>query len=218
VQLADPTSDVPGSLLRVRVDKASPLAAGVGPTAWQFYEYDLVMRAGNPANVVAAYPPADSPDWFVSGFAARAEELGGTAAAVDEPVGAGRSVLFAAEPNFRALTDGTAKFVLNAITGARPAGRPSAAAADRSAAAETASDVSWLESPIRVTVGVADADRAGAALRAFDTRWTERWLGDRVAFALDNPSGLSADTHPWAGRIPDALRAAGIQPLAVKLP
>jgi hypothetical protein len=216
-QLASPTSDVPGALLRVRVAPNHPLATGVGPTAWQFYEYDLVMRPGDPAHAAVTYPPADSPDWFVSGFAAGAEELGGTAAVVDEPVGNGRSVLFAGEPNFRAFTDGTAKLLFNAIAGARPAPPPGTAAAQADAAG-VAAGIEWLESPIRVTVATADADRAAAVLRGFDAGWTRRDLGDRVAFAVDNPSGLSADSHPWAGRLPAALRAAGIQPRTVALP
>lgn len=222
-QFTDPTSDVPGSMFRVNVSPSSPLAAGVGPTAWQFYEFDLLMRTPNPAHAVVSYPPADSPGWFSSGFAEGAQELGGTAAVLDEPVGAGRSVLFAAEPNFRALTDGTAKLLLNAIVGPRPAAPPAAAAtaaADpaQAAAARTAAGLTWLESPIRVTVAAADGDRAGAALRAFDAGWVRRDLGDRVSFVLDNPAGLTADEHPFAGRIPAALRGAGVRPLAVTLP
>ncbi|MEN3360361.1 MAG: hypothetical protein V7637_4343, partial [Mycobacteriales bacterium] len=219
-QLADPTSDVPGSMFRVNVAPGSPLAAGVGPTAWQFYDYDLVMHAANPSNAVVSYPAADSPDWFTSGFASGAEELGGTAAVVDEPFGAGRSVLFAAEPDFRALTDGTAKLLLNAIVGPRPAptAAPAAATAARTAAERTADGLGWLESPIRVTVAAADADRAATVLGAFDAGWTRRPFGDRVAFAHDNPSGLTADQHPWAARVPAALRAAAITPVAVTLP
>ncbi len=220
VQLANPTSDVPGSMFRVNVKPGSPLAAGVGPTAWQFYEYDLVMRPANPASAVVSYPAADSPDWFSSGFASNAAELGGTAAAVDEPVGAGRAVLFAAEPNFRALTDGTAKLLLNAIVGPSPAAAPAAptAAAAQTAAERTADGLGWLESPIRVTVAAADADRAAAVLGWFGSGWIRRPLGDRVAFALDNPAGLTADQHPFAARVPAALRAAGISPIAVALP
>jgi hypothetical protein len=55
-------------------------------------------------------------------------------------------------------------------------------------------------------------------LRALDAGWTERRLGDRVAFAHDNPAGLGADAHPWARQVPGALRAAGIRPIAVALP
>ncbi|SDZ35627.1 hypothetical protein SAMN05216215_106251 [Saccharopolyspora shandongensis] len=34
---AEPTSDIPGALIRMELDPASPLAAGVGPTAWAMY-------------------------------------------------------------------------------------------------------------------------------------------------------------------------------------
>ena len=217
-QLASPTSDVPGSLLRVRIAPDSPLGADVGPTAWQFYEYDLVMRAGDPATVAASYPPASSPDWFVSGFADGAEELGGTAAVVDEPVGAGRSVLFAGEPNFRAFTDGTAKLLFNAMTARGPTSQPETSTTGRAAAARIATGIPWLELPIRVTVAASDADRTAAVLHEFDAGWTRQDLGDRVAFVVDNPGGLTADAHPWVGRLPGALRDAGIRPRAVVLP
>ncbi|HEV2869837.1 MAG TPA: M14 family zinc carboxypeptidase, partial [Actinomycetota bacterium] len=65
--LAEPTSDIPGSLLRARVDRDSPVGEDVGPFAWPFYEYDVVMRASDPAQVAVAFPPAGSPDFFVSG-------------------------------------------------------------------------------------------------------------------------------------------------------
>ena len=211
VELADPTSDIPGSLLRVTLDQSSPLAAGVGPTAWQFYGYDLVMRS---AHAVVSYPAADSPDWFTSGYVSGAAELAGTAAVADQPVGAGRTVLFAADPNFRALTDGTARLLYNAITGPRPA----PAAARLAPTVPDASGVHWLESPIHVTVAAADADRTRAVLSTVDTGWVGRALGDRVAFVHDNPASLAADEHPYAARIPAILRAAGITPLAVTLP
>ncbi|MGH8870112.1 MAG: M14 family zinc carboxypeptidase [Actinomycetes bacterium] len=118
---ADPTSDVPGSLIRVRVDDGSPLAEGVGETAYSFYEYDMLMTPSDPATAPVTYPPADSDDWFVSGFADGEEELAGTAAVVDEPSGDGRVVLFAGDPNFRAFTDGTQRLLWNAVFGAEPA-------------------------------------------------------------------------------------------------
>jgi hypothetical protein len=211
VELSDPTSDVPGSLLRVDVGQGSPLSAGVGPTVWQFYAYDLVMRS---AHAVVSYPAADSPDWFTSGFVSGAAELAGTAAVADQQVGAGRTVLFSADPNFRALTDGTAKLLYNAITGPRPA-----AAAQRAAAgAPSTAGVHWLESPIRVTVAPAEADRTRAALSTLDSGWIERPLGDRVSFVHDNPAGLSVDEHPYAAAVPGVLRTAGLTPLAVTLP
>ncbi|XVQ13298.1 M14 family zinc carboxypeptidase [Spirillospora sp. CA-255316] len=219
-QLSEPASDVPGTLFRVTVDGGSPLARDVGATAWQFYSYDLVMRQPDPAKVAVAYPAATSPDWFVSGFERGASELGGTAAVVDEKVGEGRTVLFGGEPNFRAFTDGTAQLLVNAITGPDPSPRaagtglpaPSGAAAARAAALPRA------ESPIRVSVKAADAARTAALLRSVGARWRERRTGDAVQYVIDNPRGLSADHHPFAGRLASRIRGSGIDPIAVTLP
>ncbi|MFC4529643.1 M14 family zinc carboxypeptidase [Sphaerisporangium dianthi] len=226
---AEPTSDVPGSLFRVQVAKG-PLAAGVGSSAWQFYSYDPLMRAADPAQVVASYPAADSPDWFVSGFELGAEELGGTAAVLDEPVGRGHAILFAGEPNFRAFTDGTARLITNALTADLP--KAPAAAQSRtpgnaatgapSAAADptvTAAAAPGRESAIRVTVGVADKAKVATALSGFGAAWTERPGPDgSIRFVVGNPEGLALDEHPWAAKLPAALRTAGVTPLAVVLP
>ena len=121
-ELAEPTSDVPGSLIRADV-AGSPLGRGVGSSVWSFYEYDFVMTTNDAASAVVRFPAPTSPRWFISGFAEGAEELGRTAAVVDEPYADGRVVAFAGEPNFRAFTDGTQKILWNAIYGADPAGR-----------------------------------------------------------------------------------------------
>jgi hypothetical protein len=39
-----------------------------------------------------------------------------------------------------------------------------------------------------------------------------------VHYVVNNPQGLSADHHPWAGRLPGLIRKAGIVPIAVVLP
>ena len=108
---ASPTSDIPGSLVRASVG-SGPLAAGVGGTVWNFVEYDPVLRAADPASVAVSYQPAT---FAVSGFAEGEDELVGTAAVTDEGYGAGRVVLFASDPNFRAFTDGTQKVLRNAL-------------------------------------------------------------------------------------------------------
>ncbi|MBO2446725.1 hypothetical protein J4573_06460 [Actinomadura barringtoniae] len=210
--LTDPTSDIPGTMFRVTVDGKSPLAKGVGGSAWNFTSYDPVMKASS--GVAVSYPAVNSPEWFVSGYQKGAEELGGTAAVVDQPVGKGRSVLFAAEPNFRAFSDGTAKLLLNAITGPNPRN----VAAKTLAAPSPKAAGSWFESPIRVSVQTADAGKAAGVLRSLGAKWTETRSGDVVHYVIDNPSGLSADHHPFAGRIPSLIRKAGITPVAVVLP
>ncbi len=167
------------------------------------------------SGVAAAYPPADSPDWFVSGFERGAAELGGTAAVVDQPVGAGRSVLFAAEPNFRAFSDGTAKLLYNAILGPDPAA--AAAPQGTAKAVREAAELPSYESPIRVSVKAADAAKAASVLRSLGAAWAESRAGGTVQYVIDNPRGLPVDHHPFAGRLPSLIRAAGIAPVAVTL-
>lgn len=214
--LTEPASDIPGTLFRATVDEESPLAKGVGGTVWNFTSYDAVMRASS--GVAVRYPAAGSPGWFVSGYQLGGEELGGTAAVVDQPVGAGRSVLFAAEPNFRAFTDGTAGLLYNAILGPdpeRPA-RPRAAAAAE--ASRSAAALPAYESPIRISVRAGDAGAAESVLRSVGATWDERRDGDAVRYVIDDPRGLPVDHHPFARRLPSLIAEAGIVPLAVTLP
>jgi hypothetical protein len=212
--LAEPTSDIPGSLLRVRVDRGSPLGKDVGRFAWAFYAYDLVMRASDPAQVAVAYPPAGDPDFFVSGFAAGAEELGGTAAVIDEPVSDGRTVLFSFEPNFRAFTDGTQRLLRNAVLGRAPAAAPSATGAERAAevaaARAAAGRLSDLQRPLRVTVAAGGAAATERLLRGYGARFEVRRAGGQVHFLVANPRGLAADEHPFAADLARRLRASGV--------
>jgi hypothetical protein len=208
--LAEPTSDIPGSLLRVRVDRDSPIGEDVGPFAWAFNSYDAVMRASDPAHAVVAYPPAGHPDFFVSGFAAGEEELGGTAAVVDEPVGSGRAVLFSFEPNFRAFTDGTQRLLGNAVLGPAPEAVTAAGAAERAAARAAAGRLSDLDRPIRVTVAAAGAAAAERLLRGFGARFETRRSGGQVHYLVANPRGLGLDEHPFAADLARRLRAADL--------
>jgi hypothetical protein len=119
-QLQQPNSVIPGSLIRVKLDPTSPLAAGVGGFAWVMYDGDRILRpVGGTAPV--AYPAFGSPDFAVSGLPTGADRLGGTAAVVDEPMGSGRTIVFSVDPNFRAWTEGTQQILWNAILGPNPA-------------------------------------------------------------------------------------------------
>jgi hypothetical protein len=72
--------------------------------------------------VVARYGAGAT--FFAGGYAAGTGPLQGTAAVLDEPVGAGRAVLFAFDPVFRGYVEGTERLVGNALlappTGASP--------------------------------------------------------------------------------------------------
>jgi hypothetical protein len=181
------------------------------------------MRASDPAQVAVAFPPAGSPDFFVSGFAAGAEELGGTAAVVDEPVGEGRAVLFSFEPNFRAFTDGTQRLLRNAVLGpdpeaAAPTRAEAAARAGQVATAKAAAGrLSVLERPIRLTVADAGAAETERLLRGYGARFETRRSGGQVRFLVANPRGLAADEHPFATDLARRLRDRGVPVRAFSL-
>ncbi len=218
--LASPTSDVPGSLLRVRLDRDSELRRGVGDEAYAFYEYDNVMRASSPEHVAVEFPPADSADWFVSGFAAGAEELGGTAAVVDEPVGQGRTTVFSVEPNFRAFTTGFQKLLRNAVLGDEAAiARTDVATTTETARARSAaSRLTGNTATIRLAVQPQSAQSAAGVLDSFGARYQTQRSPGRVAYLIANPDELTADEHPFAGELPAALERAGVATIAFRAP
>jgi hypothetical protein len=218
VQLTEPTSDVPGTLFRVRVDRDSPLRRGVGRQAYAFYEYDWVMRAAAPEQVAVAFPPVESGDWYVSGFAANAEELGGTAAVVDEPRGEGRATVFSVEPNFRAFTTGFQKILRNALLSDSAGTTATARAGAATAARRAATRVLAGSDAIRLAVRPGSAGRAAAVLRSFDAHYRVQRTRGRVAFLIANPSGRTADEHPFAARLPAALERAGVSTIALRAP
>jgi hypothetical protein len=220
VTLREPTSDVAGALLRVRVAPGTPLGAAVGPFNFVFYDFDLVMEASNPAHSALSYPAASSPDFFISGFGEGHEELGGTTAVADEPFGSGRVVLFSTDPNFRAWTEGMQRVLRNAVLGPNPV-RASASrgtARERAASSVSASSLVRFESPIRISV----ERRSARATRALIARYTERFLVQRadgeVTFVIANPRGLAADQHPFAMLLAKDVSKAGIDPIAFRAP
>jgi hypothetical protein len=223
-RIAEPHSDIAGTLVRVAVDPASPLATGVGAFNWVFYDYDLVMTASSPTHVAARFPVYGGEDFFVSGFARGESELGGTAAVIDEPVGTGRVVLFSTDPNFRAWTVGMQKMLRNAalggdgFAGAAPgAGSPTRAAAER-AARDAAAKVAALESPLRLSVDPVSVEPARAVLDRHRASYTLRVSGNKARFLIANPSGLTGDEHPYAATLPGDLLAAGVRVIAYRGP
>ncbi|RRO14288.1 hypothetical protein EIL87_21425 [Saccharopolyspora rhizosphaerae] len=207
---AEPTSDIPGALIRTETTPGSPLAEGVGETAWAMYEYDFVWSAPPEASAVR-FPAAGDPDWYVSGFADGAEELHGKTAVVDENVGTGRVVLFGFDPNYRAFTHGTARMLHNAITGPRPATAPASRTAAQQAPVPSAAGRMVL------TVRPEVADRVRASLGARSAVFDELRTGDSVRFLVDL-GGRSADDHPWARSVADEVARLGTSVVAIRLP
>jgi Zinc carboxypeptidase len=223
-RIAEPHSDIAGTLIRVAVDQASPLAAGVGPFNWVFYDYDIVMNAASPSHVVARFPAFGTEDFFVSGFARGESELGGTAAVIDEPVGAGRVVLFSTDPNFRAWTVGMQKMLRNAVLGpdsfagiAARVGSTTRAAAEKKAK-DAAAKVAALESPIHLSVDALSIDTARGVLAKYGAAYTLRQSTNKGTFLIHNPAGLSGEEHPYAASLAQDLLAAGVRVTAFRVP
>ncbi len=177
------------------------------------------MQPSDPAHAAFSYPPAGDGDVFVSGFSRGAEELGGTAAVVDEPLGDGRVVLFASDPNFRAWTVGMQKVLRNAVLGPNPAVAGAvASASQRASAAKAAGALPSLDSPIRLTVSAGSADAAAAVLRVRGAAFSVKTAGGKARFLIANPSGLSGEEHPYAAFLPDELERAGVEVIAFRVP
>jgi hypothetical protein len=211
---AAPTSDIPGALVRVEVDPDSPLADGVGRTAWAMYEYENVWATPYGDAVPVRYPGPGDEDWFVSGFAEGAGQLRGTAAVVDEANQDGRVVLFGFDPNYRAFTDGTAKMLTNAILGPRPDDPFQVVNPRRvrpAAAAPSATDRMVL------SVRADAADEVRGLLATYGAQADVVRSGDRVGFRVDL-GGLTAEQHPWARDLADDVAALDEQVVAIRLP
>lgn len=113
---------ITGSLIRVRLDPSSPLADGVGRWAWVLFDEDDTIRVDR-AFAPIRYPRLGE-GFAVSGSPLHAQRLAGQPAAVDEPYGEGRVILFPPNLNFRLLPQGTQRILWNAILGPDPAGPP----------------------------------------------------------------------------------------------
>ena len=164
------------------------------------------------------YPAATSPDFFISGFGEGHEELGGTAAVVDEPVGAGRVILFSTDPNFRAWTEGMQRVLRNALLGPGSGVTAVGAAEARTEARAAAGSLMSLESPIRITVEPASVRATSALIARYTRNYLVRVSPGRVSFVIDNPGGLSADEHPFVGVLAKDVAEAGIKLIAFRVP
>ena len=210
----------PGSLIRSRVARRSPLADGVGRSAYAFWDSRYVMHA-NGAAAPVRFPAAATDAFFVSGFADGAEALGGTAAVVDEPVGRGRTVAFGFEPNFRAFTDGTQRLLRNAILGPEPAAFADAgeeADAARIGARADARDLHVAHDPVSLVVEPRGEHAASALLEARGLRYRTVRSAGRVAFAIANPGGATADELSWARDVAADLQRADVPVVMYSVP
>ena len=113
---------VPGSILRIDLDTAHPLAKGMPKQtiAWAedspVFEVAEVAGASVPvanARVVATYPAEQNP--LLSGWLLGGELLKGKAALVEVKMGEGRIILFGFRPQYRAQSVATYPLLFNAM-------------------------------------------------------------------------------------------------------
>lgn len=205
-------TNMPGSLVRVDLDTASPLAEDVGTTAWVMFDDDDTMTPGL-GTAPVSYPQGTPP---VSGLDVGVGDLAGTTVVADEAVGAGRVVSFAIDPNFRGWSDGTQRILWNALLGSDPAGATSARltserrqAAEREARDAAAALPKVGASPLRVAVAREDAALAAATIRAWGTRSYRMRVADGVLLQVPNLRDLSGEEHTFVDLL-DRLTAAGV--------
>ena len=105
VGMETPVAESPGAMMRILTPQ------GQNEIEWDS-DYNLVLDPGT-ARVVGAFPQ----QMYVSGFAIESDSLAGTALETVEAVGSGSVIVFGYEPNFRAVADGSARLLREAILG-----------------------------------------------------------------------------------------------------
>ena len=210
----------PGTLIRVQFSptdpQLNPLAQDLG-SAWVMYNDDAVMLA-SPGLAAASFPAAPL---STSGLAIGVDELAGSTAVADEPVGLGRSVVFSFDPNFRGWTDGTQRLLWNALLGPNPVAVAALSAEQRLLATDTAMQAAKAlpdsGKAIRIAVQTSDADLARAVLDRYGAEYKESGKAGRTVFVIANREGLSREEHPYALAMLRELTQR-LTPIAVNLP
>jgi hypothetical protein len=107
---------IPGSILRLDLDAAHPIAAGVPAQtiAW-YWNTSRAFDVRQPgARVIGRYGVGDP---RLSGWVLGANRIAGRPALVEVPVGEGSVVLFGFQPNYRAQTIASWPLLFNAMKG-----------------------------------------------------------------------------------------------------
>ena len=114
--VADDDFFAPGSLFRIDLDAAHPLARGMPPQTAAWFEsgpaFDVLDSAT--VRVVARYP-ADPAAVLLSGWVLRPERVAGRAALVEVRVGQGRVILFGFRPQYRGQSLATFRLLFNSL-------------------------------------------------------------------------------------------------------
>lgn len=115
------TFRAPGAVLRVKVDAANPLAAGMPAETYAFvdggiaFESRSLKGAKSPRTEVRTLVSYAEKDLLASGWMTGENAVKGKDAVTEVLLGEGRVLLFGIRPQFRGQTFGTFKLVLNAL-------------------------------------------------------------------------------------------------------
>ncbi len=107
----------PGTILRIQVDTTNPMASGMAPDTYGFYNnspFFSVLEGFNSLKptVIARYP---NQDIVASGWLRGEDLMVGRAAVVSVDMKPGRVVLFGLRPQHRAQTHATFPLLFNAL-------------------------------------------------------------------------------------------------------
>ena len=109
---------VPGSILRIQVDNANPLARGMPKASIAWAEDSpafevLGLTGAPPVSIIAWYPEDQYP--LLSGWLLGGNRIKGKAALVEVRLGRGRIILFGFRPQYRAQSLATYPLFFNAL-------------------------------------------------------------------------------------------------------
>ncbi len=210
----DPLASVPGSIVRVELDRGHPLAEGVGRWCWMLLDYDDIVTEWTRGTAPVRFPKGARNGFYVSGLADGERHLYGTPAVIDEPSHDGRVVLMPSDPFSNGHMEGSRKILWNAIFGPDPHGpaRIDTAAYERAtgrARRAAFADPGWPMA-VRVNVAASDEDEVRRILRRFPARYVVRHDGGVARFRIRNSRELTLEEHPWATDLALALQRSRV--------
>ncbi|NNE68010.1 MAG: hypothetical protein HKN33_15720 [Pyrinomonadaceae bacterium] len=112
---------IPGSILRIELDTAHPVAKSMDRESIAWFQRSPVFEVQNSenasmeVNVIAKYPE-DAEKILLSGWAHGKERIAGKAALVEVKMGKGKIVLFGFRPQYRGQAQATFPLMFNALS------------------------------------------------------------------------------------------------------